>query len=52
LLNENWTAQLVPVTMANLPMILQTAPPVPGSSFVLPNLGGLSAEEIQQISIH
>jgi hypothetical protein len=52
LLNENWTAQLVPVTMANLPMILQTAPPVPGSPFVLPNLGGLSAEEIQQISIH
>lgn len=52
LLNENWTAQLVPATMASLPMILQTAPPVPGFQFALPNLGGLSAEEIQQISIH
>jgi len=52
LVNQNWTAQLVPVTMASLPTILQTAPPVSGFDFRLPNLGGLSAEEIQQISIH
>jgi hypothetical protein len=52
LLNENWTTQLVPATMPNLPLILQTAPPVPGFPYAVPNLGGLSAEEIQQISIH
>ena len=36
LVNQNWTAQLVPVTMANLPMILTTTPPVSGFDFRLP----------------
>lgn len=55
LINQNWTAQLVPATVPNLAAILQTPPPVagwPGYDLRLPDLGGLSTDQIIQISIH
>jgi len=55
LLNQHWTAQLVPTTQANLAQTLQTPPPLPEfaeQEIHLPNLGGLSTEEIGRISTH
>lgn len=53
LLNQSWTCQLVPATQSALATILQTAPPSSnGDSLSLPNLGGLTSDEIQLISPH
>ncbi len=53
--NQHWTCQLTPATVDSLPAILQTRPPLPefaGWDVQLPNLGGLSAADIQRISPH
>jgi hypothetical protein len=55
LLNQHWTAKLVPTTQPFLAETLQTLPPLPefaGQNIQLPNLGGLSTEEIGRISTH
>jgi hypothetical protein len=55
LLNQSWDCQLAPVTQPALATILQTNPDLPGftsGEYKLPNLGGLSSEELQQISPH
>ncbi len=54
LLNQSWDCQLAPVTQPALATILQTATNVPGfeGQYVLPNLGGLSGEDLQPISPH
>ncbi len=53
LFNQSWTVQLVPASHPNLAAILQTPPPVPElAGFQLPSLGGLTTQEIQQISFH
>ena len=55
LLNQSWNCQLAPVTQPALATILQTNPDLPGFSsgqYKLPDLGGLSSEDLQQISPH
>ena len=55
LLNQSWNCQLAPVTQPALATILETNPDLPGFSaggYKLPNLGGLSSEDLQQISPH
>ena len=55
LLNQSWDCQLAPVTQPALATILQTNPDLPGftsGEYKLPNLGGLSSEDLQQISPH
>ncbi len=55
LLNQSWDCQLAPVTQAALPTILQSSPDLPGFSsgeYQLPNLSGLSGDDLQQISPH
>ncbi|MEI8372464.1 MAG: pilus assembly protein TadG-related protein [Planctomycetota bacterium] len=55
LLNQSWNCQLAPATQPALVTILQSDPGLPGfsnGSYKLPTLGGLSSEEIQQISPH
>ena len=55
LLNQSWNCQLAPVTQPALATILQTNPDLPGFSsgqYKLPNLGGLSSDDLQQISPH
>jgi Putative Flp pilus-assembly TadE/G-like len=55
LLNQSWNCQLAPATQTALPAILQASPDLTGSNSVeyqTPNLGGLSGEELQQISPH
>ncbi|MBN1590260.1 MAG: Tad domain-containing protein [Pirellulales bacterium] len=52
LLNQNWTVQLVPATTPSLATILQTVPPAGGTPIELPNLGGMSTEDIVTISPH
>jgi hypothetical protein len=55
LLNQSWNCQLAPVTAPALATILQSDPQLPGfdaQNFVLPNLGGLTSEDLQQISPH
>jgi hypothetical protein len=55
LLNQSWNCQLAPVTQPALTTILQTNPDLPGFSsgqYKLPDLGGLSSEDLQQISPH
>jgi len=55
LLNQSWNCQLAPVTQLALAAILQTNPDLSGFSsgeYKLPDLGGLSSEELQQISPH
>ncbi|MBN2024817.1 MAG: Tad domain-containing protein [Pirellulales bacterium] len=49
LLNQNWTAQLVPATLVTLPAILQTPP---DAAHRPPSLGGMTVEDIQRISPH
>ena len=55
LLNQSWNCQLAPVTQPALVTILQSNPDLPGFSsgeYTLPNLGGLSSDDLQQISPH
>lgn len=53
LFNQSWAVQLVPATHPNVATILQTSPPLPElAGYQLPNLGGLSTEEIKRISLH
>ncbi len=55
LLNQNWTCKLVPATQASLHAILQTSPPpwlVDGEEIELPDLSGLTPEDIRRISAH
>jgi hypothetical protein len=55
LLNQHWTVQLVPAVQGSLVDILQTVPQLPefgGADVRLPNLGGMSAQDIGQISTH
>jgi len=53
--NENWSFQLVPATAASLTAILQTQPQTPaaaGKNLRLPNLQGVSPQDVQQITTH
>jgi hypothetical protein len=55
LLNQHWTVQLVPATQSCLAAVLQTQPPLPqfgSGDYHLPNLGGLSSEDIVRVSPH
>jgi hypothetical protein len=55
LLNQSWNCQLAPVTAPALATILQSDPQLAdfdAQNFRLPNLGGLTSEELQQISPH
>ncbi len=55
LLNQSWNCQLAPVTTPALATILQSDPQLPdfdAQNFRLPSLGGLTSEELQQISPH
>jgi hypothetical protein len=55
LVDQRWSVALVPATLANLPAILQTVPPIAdfaNQNIQLPNLGGLQSQDIQQISPH
>ena len=55
LLNQSWNCQLAPATNSALPTVLQSSPDLPEFSsgdYKLPNLGGLSSEDLQQISPH
>ena len=55
LLNQHWTCQLVPTTQPNLVTVLQTQPPLPAFAnrdVALPNLEGMTTEDINQISPH
>ena len=55
LLNQHWTCQLVPATQPVLATVLQTQPPLPAfadGDVALPNLGGLTTEDIGRISPH
>lgn len=55
LFNQNWTAQLVPVTHASVPAILQLAPPLPAfvrEGYQVPSLAGLSAEDMARLNTH
>ena len=55
LLNQSWNCQLAPVTSSALATVLQSDPQVAdfdSQNFVLPNLGGLTSDELQQISPH
>ncbi len=53
--NQSWNCQLAPVTAPALATILQTDPQLPGfdaQDYKLPNLGGLTSDELQEISPH
>jgi len=55
LLNQSWDCQLAPVTQPALATILQTDPQLAdfdSENYVLPNLGGLTGDDLQQISPH
>jgi len=55
LINQHWTAQIVPTTQGNLAEILQTPPAVPAfaaAGIRLPSLGNMSTAEIGRISTH
>jgi hypothetical protein len=55
LLNQSWDCQLAPATAAALPTILGSNPELADFSsgqYKLPNLGGLSSDDLQQISPH
>jgi hypothetical protein len=55
LLNQSWNCQLAPVTQPALATILQTNPDLAGftsGNYKLPNLAGLSGDDLQQISPH
>jgi hypothetical protein len=53
--NQSWNCQLAPVTAPALATILQADPQLAGfdaQGFMLPNLGGLTSDELQEISPH
>jgi hypothetical protein len=55
LLNQHWTAKLVPAAIRTLPAILQEPPNVPGFNpqrFRLPDLAGLQMDQIGVINTH
>ncbi|RMF98344.1 MAG: hypothetical protein D6741_09545 [Planctomycetota bacterium] len=55
LLTQHWTTNLVPATSPAWPTVLQTQPTLPvfaGRQIRLPNLSGLDADDLQQISPH
>jgi hypothetical protein len=55
LLNQHWTAQLVPASTPKLAAILQTEPPLPDffrRNLRLPKLGDVSSDEIGRINAH
>jgi hypothetical protein len=55
LFNQSWNCQLAPATQPALPEILQSNPDLPGFSsgdYKLPSLGGMSSDDVQQISPH
>jgi hypothetical protein len=55
LLNQSWNCQLAPATQSALAAILQTKPPLAafdGQDLKMPNLGGLTSDDIQRISSH
>ena len=55
LLNQRWSAQLVPATHRNLSLILRTAPSVPEFErrhYRLPDLGALDTWDISRINTH
>ncbi len=55
LFNQNWTAQLVPVTHPAVPAILQTPPPLAPfvrEGYQLPSLAGLSADDMARLNTH
>jgi hypothetical protein len=55
LLDERWDCQLAPVTQTALATILQTNPNLPdfdSGQYTLPDLGGVSSDDLQQISPH
>ena len=53
LINQNWTAQLVPATCERIPQILSTPPHTySASAFDLPALGGIGSEEFLWLSNH
>jgi hypothetical protein len=53
LINQNWTAQLVPATAGRIPWILSSPPGDSlSSAFNLPALGEMSIEEFLWISNH
>jgi hypothetical protein len=55
LLNQSWNCQLAPVVEPSLATILQSDPQLPdfdAQNFKLPNMDGLTNEDIQFISPH
>lgn len=55
LLNQNWTAALVPATHPAWNMVLSTPPALPAfasTDFRLPNTGGLGSASVQAVSPH
>ncbi len=55
LVNQHWSAQIVPTTQANLAQILQTPPALPefaAAGIHLPRLGSMSTADIGRISTH
>jgi hypothetical protein len=53
LFNQNWSAQMVPATTAQLPSILSNQPYIYGElGLELPELGGLSARDTRWINHH
>jgi hypothetical protein len=55
LLNQRWTCQVVPATQPAIAQILQTVPPVAefaGQGLTVPNLGGLTTEDLGRIGPH
>ena len=53
LVNQHWSAQIVPTTQANLAQILQTPPALPefaAAGIHLPRLGSMSTADIGRIS--
>lgn len=52
MLNQNWTAKLVPATAATLPEILQTNPGGDVEGFRMPNLGNATVGDLKKINTH
>jgi hypothetical protein len=55
LLNQSWTCQLAPVSAPWLATVLQSNPQLAdfdAQDFKLPNLGGMTSEQLQKISPH
>jgi hypothetical protein len=52
LFNQNWTAKPVPATAASIATILQTPPGNLAPNVQLPNLGGLSPNDLRYLNTH